>query len=178
MSAPSSRPAGAGRAATSARRLGAPAATCLLATILAANQAAARPDASLPYLAHAGPEPLRFALPRVIALARPRFVPPRADAKPDSETTAADPAKSGGVATTTSKPDPAKPVAAVGVKPATDAAAQAPATTPGQSAPAADPGVELVPDTYAPPPVVRVEDLLPFFVPPVAPASRATYELK
>jgi hypothetical protein len=39
-------------------------------------------------------------------------------------------------------------------------------------------GIELVPDAYSPRTNIRVDDILPFFMPPANPVSRATYELK
>ena len=39
-------------------------------------------------------------------------------------------------------------------------------------------GIELVPDAYSPRTNIRVDDILPFFMPPSNPVSRASYELK
>lgn len=151
------------------------AAACILTAVLAANQAAALPAASVPYLLAQGPVPLRFARPRPVAPPPPPPAPPPvevvAEAKP-----APDPAES-----------PPDPTASAGpTAPGSDPAGNAPA--PGEAGPArpgasppVDSGagaVELLPDTFAPPGGVRVEQLLPYFLPPAAPTSRATYEQK
>ena len=79
--------------------------------------------------------------------------------------------------------DPGTPAAndMPAVAKATAAVANAPGVTPGANATppiAVKPKIELVPDTAPPPTRAKLEDLLPFFVPPSPPASRATYEQK
>jgi hypothetical protein len=151
------------------------AAACILTAVLAANQAAALPAASVPYLLAQGPVPLRFARPRPVA------PPPRPPAPPPVEV----------VAELKPAPDPAasapEPTPSAGPpEPSSDPAGNAPAPGAADSArPAASPPfgadsgeVELLPDTFAPPGGVRVEQLLPYFLPPAAPTSRATYEQK
>ncbi len=151
------------------------AAACILTAVLAANQAAALPAASVPYLLAQGPVPLRFARPRPVAPPPPPPAPPPvevvAEAKP-----APDPGD----------PPPDPTASAGSARPGSDPAGNSPA--PGEAGPArsaASPpidsgagSVELLPDTFAPPGGVRVEQLLPYFLPPAAPTSRATYEQK
>lgn len=144
-------------------------ASCLLLTILAANHAAARPDTSLPYLAQTAPEALRFAVRRPLGPppVRPGTLSEKtADAHESAPAPeiAADAHAAAGHA---SAPDN------VAAHPAPAHVGTQPVTTPPPA------GAALVPDTYAPaPPPVTIEDLLPFFIPPAAPTSRATYELK
>jgi hypothetical protein len=145
-------------------------ASCLLLTILAANHAAARSDTSLPYLAMTGPEPLRFAVRRPLG---PLPVRPGAL----SEKTSEDPESAPTTEKSSDAHSPANPAgtpANVVSRPTTTAQPVVqPVTTPPPS------GAALVPDTYAPPPApITIEDLLPFFIPPAAQPSRATYELK
>jgi hypothetical protein len=151
------------------------AAACILTAVLAANQAAALPAASVPYLLAQGPVPLRFARPRPVAPPPPPPAPPPsevvAEAKPAPDPAASppDPTASAGPAGTGSDP--------AGNAPAPGAADSArPAVSPSVDAAAGE--VELLPDTFAPPGGVRVEQLLPYFLPPAAPTSRATYEQK
>ena len=147
------------RIRTSANRIGTPAAY-ILVTILAANQAATRSDASLPYLLQDAPQALRFAqtpttLPPPV---RPWETPPQAPA-PESDPSSAKNTDDANAPTSTTQPE-------LVIVPPTPK----PPPPPG--------GIELVPDAYAPRTNIRIDDLLPFFVPPANPVSRATYELK
>ena len=160
MSAPLPRSCGFVRIRTTANRIGTPAA-CVLVTILAANQAATRSDASLPYLVQDAPQALRFAQPPTTLPppVRPWESPPQAPT-PESE------------------PSPVQPPSEVSAPPSTNPPelAVAPTTPKPPTTPAG--GIELVPDAYAPRTNIRVDEILPFFAPPSAPVSRATYELK
>jgi hypothetical protein len=147
-------------------------AACILVTILAANLAATRTEASLPYLVQGAPLSLRFTDPPPVLPPLPqRYTgegpnPPAADTatlKPD-----ATPAPNPDAAGQTSAQSPTDP-SAQGLPDAQTSLPQGVVT---------DEGVVILPDTYAPRPMVRIDDLLPFFVPPTAPPSRATYELK
>ncbi|MFA6290062.1 MAG: hypothetical protein WC661_21970 [Opitutaceae bacterium] len=164
MTAPAQRSSGVVRIHTSARRFGAPV-SCLLVAILTANQASARTNASLPYLVEGAPDALRFVpLHKILP-------PPK---RPSAIQT--DPPEPG-------KPAPAGEPSTPVVVDAGPHAAPTPAPAPVGAPPAgplASPnsGAELVPDIYAPAPPVRIEDILPFFVAPPPPVSRATYELK
>ncbi len=150
------------------------AAACILTAVLAANQAAALPAASVPYLVAQGPVPLRFARPRPVAPPPPPPEPPpvaapvEAKSNEEHDPAASPPTESG------------SPLA--GADPGGRApAGESPADARAEPAPVIDTGageVELLPDTFAPPGGVRVEQLLPFFLPPPAPVSRATYEQK
>ncbi len=161
------RPDSSGRAACA--RLGA-SASCLV-VILAANQAAARDAlAPLPYLAHAAPVALRFTAARP-----PTPPPPHLSAKPPEAPT---PSKDPGPDAALAPDDAAKPTPA----PAADPGAS-PGMISGPSSgadPSAAPtsGLPILPDTYARPAPVTVDQLLPYFLPPPAPVSRATYEVK
>ena len=144
---------------TTANRIGTPAA-CILVTILAANQAATRSDASLPYLLQDAPQALRFAqtpttLPPPV---RPWESLPLAPA-PESEPSSAKNPDDATAPTSTPQPE-------LVIVPPTPK----PPPPPG--------GIELVPDAYSPRSNIRVDDILPFFMPPANPVSRATYELK
>jgi len=147
------------RIRTTANRIGTPAA-CILVTILAANQAATRSDASLPYLLQDAPQALRFAqtpttLPPPV---RPWESLPLAPA-PESEPSSAKNPDDATAPTSTPQPE-------LVIVPPTPK----PPPPPG--------GIELVPDAYSPRTNIRVDDILPFFMPPANPVSRATYELK
>jgi len=176
MSSNPQRPDSSGRAACA--RLGA-SASCLVVTILAANQAAARDAlAPLPYLAHVAPAALRFAAARP-----PTPPPPRPAVRPEEkapapENPATDPA-----------PDPTNPAAQSpptpmpAGAPGDEAAATVPtrpvppsATTDPTAAPPS--GLPVLPDEYARPAPVTVDQLLPYFLPPPPPVSRAAYEIK
>lgn len=142
-------------------------ASCLIFTIMSANIAAARGTASLPYLPHAVPLALRFAN------ALPKLPPPPPlgqRAHVDTEIDAAAP------------PDFTNPTithaASTAPPTLTDPAATDSSHSSQPSATESTSGVQLVPDTYARPVPVSVQDLLPYFVPPSRPLSQATYELK
>ena len=159
MTAPKPRSRGFVRIRTAANRIGTPAA-CILVTILAANQAATRADASLPYLLHDAPQALRFAqtpttLPPPV---RPWDTPPQAPA-PESEPSPVKATDDSTAPTSTTQPE-------LVIVPPTPQ----PPPPPG--------GIELVPDAYSPRINIRIDDILPFFVPPANPVSRATYEVK
>jgi len=159
MTAPLPQSGGFVRIRTTANRIGTPAA-CILVTILAANQAATRSDASLPYLLQDAPQALRFAqtpttLPPPV---RPWESLPLAPA-PESEPSPAKNPDDANAPTSTPQPE-------LVIVPPTPK----PPPPPG--------GIELVPDAYSPRTNVRVDDILPFFMPPANPVSRATYELK
>lgn len=161
MSSNSQRPDHSGRAACA--RLGA-SASCLV-VILAANQAAARDAPSpLPYLAQSSPMALRFAAARAATAPPPHLQKKAPEPAPSSaETNAAAPANV--PATTTAPAAPAAPGS----------------STPSNSPPtSAEPGsgLPILPDTYARPAPVTVDDLLPYFLPAPPPVSRATYEIK
>jgi len=148
-------------------------ASCLLLTILAANHAAARSDTSLPYLAQTAPETLRFAARRILG-------PP--PIRPGTNTISMEPTLGHESASSTDT-TPAALVTSTTTTSDHDPVLPGFFSTPAQPATPPPPyGVALVPDIYAPlPPPVTIEDLLPFFIPPPAPAappSRATYELK
>ena len=150
-----SRPAPPGRASRTA--LGT---SLLLSTVLAANQAAARPAPSLPYLVQAAPLALRLATLRPVLPSPPRIVLVPAD-KID----------------TTPDYDPiALGVGSIPLPP-TPAVMEPPVVPPPAPAKPED-GVPLMLDNYAPPSPVRVEDILPFLLPAPRPVSRATYEIK
>jgi len=160
MSAPLPQSCVLTRVPTCVNRIGTPAA-CILVTIMAANQAATRSDASLPYLHQDAPQALRFAqspttLPPPV---RPWESPPPAPV-PEIEPSSANTPDDASVPPSTPKPE-AGPVP----------------TTPTPT-PTTSEGIELVPDVYAPRANVRVDDILPFFLPPPAPDSRASYEVK
>jgi hypothetical protein len=144
---------------TTANRIGTPAA-CVLVTILAANQAATRSNASLPYLLQDAPQALRFAqtpttLPPPV---RPWESLPLAPA-PESEPSSA------------KTPDDA-------IAPTSPAQPELVLAPPTPKPPPPPGGIELVPDAYSPRTNIRVDDILPFFMPPSNPVSRASYELK
>jgi len=147
------------RIRTTANRIGTPAA-CILVAILAANQAATRSDASLPYLLQDAPQALRFAqTPTTVPPpVRPWESLPLAPA-PESEPSSAKNSDDATAPTSTAQPE-------LVIAPPTPK----PPPPPG--------GIELVPDAYSPRINIRVDDILPFFMPPSSPASRATYELK
>jgi hypothetical protein len=161
MSAQFPRPSGSVRIRTGARRLGTPAA-CILVTILAANQASTRSEASLPYLVQAAPQALRFA-PVPVVPPPPVRPTDAASAKLDPEIEPLE-AKTG--TEVIAPPALPPPATSVNTPPATPAL------------PANQGGVEILPDVYAPKAGVRIDEILPFFMPPEAPVSRATYELK
>jgi hypothetical protein len=148
-------------------------AACILVTILAANLAATRTEASLPYLVQGAPLSLRFTDPPPVLPPPPQRYSGEGPNPPDADAAAA------------LKPD-GSPAATPGS--AGQPSAQTPSDPSAQGSPDAqtslppgtvtDEGVVILPDTYAPRPMVRIDDLLPFFVPPTAPPSRATYELK
>lgn len=144
-------------------------ASCLLLTILAANHAAARSDTSLPYLAQTAPEALRFAVRRPLG---PPPVRPAAlsEKTPDANESAPTPETSPAVHSSDSLANtPGNLPTHTAPTPSSTHTAPTPPAT----------GASLVPDTYAPAPVpVTIDELLPFFIPPTAPPSRATYELK
>jgi len=159
MTAQLRQPCGFVRIRSAANRIGTPAA-CILVTIMAANHAATRVDASLPYLLQDAPQALRFAqtpttLPPPV---RPWESLPLAPV-PESEPSSAKTPDDATAPTSTTQPELV--IAAPPPKPP---------PPPG--------GIELVPDAYAPRTNIRVEDILPFFMPPSNPVSRATYELK
>ncbi len=161
------RPDSSGRAACA--RLGA-SASCLV-VILAANQAAARDAlAPLPYLAHAAPVALRFAAARP-----PTPPPPHLSVKPpEAPTSSQDTSPDGALAPDdAAKPSPV-PAANPGASPGTVSSPSA--GTDPSAAPTS--GLPILPDTYARPAPVTVDQLLPYFLPPPAPVSRATYEVK
>lgn len=174
MSSNPQRPDSSGRAACA--RLGA-SASCLVVTILAANQAAARDAlAPLPYLAHVAPAALRFAAARP-----PTPPPPRPAVRPEEKAPTPENAAAG------PDPAPANPAAqsppAPAGAPGDDAAASAPAEPsppPATTDPTAAPpsGLPILPDAYARPAPVTVDQLLPYFLPPPPPVSRAAYEIK
>ncbi|MCS6275411.1 MAG: hypothetical protein H2169_13855 [Opitutus sp.] len=159
MTAQLRQPCGFVRIRSAANRIGTPAA-CILVTIMAANQAATRSDASLPYLLQDAPQALRFAqtpttLPPPV---RPWESLPLAPA-PESEPSSAKNPDDATAPTSTPQPE-------LVIVPPTPK----PPPPPG--------GIELVPDAYSPRTNIRVDDILPFFMPPSNPVSRATYELK
>lgn len=137
-------------------------AACIIVTIMAANQAAMRSNASLPYLAQDAPQALRFAqTPNTLPLPpRPWNTQPTAPV-PESELSQAQSPDEAGVPTSNPQPEPT-------------IAPPAPIKPPPQQ----PTGIELVPDAYTPRTNIRIDDILPFFVPPTAPVSSATYELK
>jgi hypothetical protein len=151
---------------------------------LAANQAAARETPSLPYLKQAAPAALRFAMARVRTPAPPPLGEVSASA--GLAPTESGPATSPGLADEPGAPDAPASADASGV--ATGETGELPGAVPGEGVArpdgahanlpdgAAQGGVRLLPDRYAPP--VRVEDLLPFFLPAQPARSRAGYELK
>lgn len=159
-------------------RLGSPV-SCLFLTLLAANQAAARETPSLPYLKQAAPTALRFAMARV----RTPAPPPLGEVAAASSSVQA-PASSG----STSEAGLAEVAPASGAADASDVAPAEFGGMPGEGVASPDGaganspdgpaqgGVRLLSDRYAPP--VRVEDLLPFFLPAEPARSRAEYELK
>ncbi|MCU0793233.1 MAG: hypothetical protein MUE42_10405 [Opitutaceae bacterium] len=167
------RPARAGR--HHPLRLGS-SVSCLFFTLLAANQAAARESPSLPYLKQGEPMALRLAAVRArtppppaleaVLLARAEAA---AKAKAEAEAAelaaraeaasaaAAQAAEAGANALPGSPPGTTDPLATDATTPGGNPA------RPGASTPG---GTRLVPDTYAPlAPPVRVEDLLPYFLP-------------
>lgn len=136
------------------------AAACILSAVLAANQAAALPAASVPYLVSQVPVPLRFARSRPIAPPPPPE--PVIEIRPEPELEMIQPEPP-------VLPNPAdNPPKVESVPPRPQV----------ESAPVADQigAAELLPDIFAPPGGVRVEQLLPYFLPPPAQSSRATYE--
>ncbi len=156
------RPPFSGRASPSRPGASAP---WLLLAILAANHSAARAaPASLPYLAHADPAPLRHAP------APPRLPPPPPLASPAAPTSSSDPA-----------PDPDLPAGADAPASATKgdgASPRPPDSAPPRNSPGPTPPAPILPDTYAPGSTVTVQDFLPFFLPASRPTSRAVYELR
>lgn len=141
-------------------------ASCLLFTILAANHAAARDAPSLPYLPQTAPAALRFAAP---APSAPPPPPVNASAPPTAEDAPASAPAPTAVATVS--PTPAAPPEAAQT-PEASAQPEAPQNLPPVS------GLPILPDEYARPAPVTVEDILPYLVPAPPPASRATYEIK
>ena len=144
---------------TTANRIGTPAA-CVLVTILAANQAATRANASLPYLLQDAPQALRFAqtpttLPPPVRPWESLPLAPAPESEPSSAKTPDD---------ATAPTSPAQPELVL--------------APPTPKPPPPPGGIELVPDAYSPRSNIRVDDILPFFLPPSNPVSRATYELK
>jgi len=178
MSAPHPRSSGSVKIRTNVNRIGTPAA-CILVTILAANQASTRSHASLPYLVQGAPQALRFAQapPTLPPPVRPWEIPPPAKPELEHETTlskrATDPHDNAHAGSHANAHSGSLDNAHAG--PSTPAAIPTQPTPPSANE---NGGVELLPDTYAPKPPVHVEDILPFFLPPTAPVSRATYELK
>jgi len=135
------------------------AAACILSAVLSANQAAALPAASVPYLVAQGPLPLRFARPRPVAPPPPP--PPEPVIEGVSELIEPPPLLS----------DPADNPPVAELEPRRPRAEPQPVNSQSGEA-------ELLPDTFAPPGGVKVEQLLPYFLPPPALPSRATYEQK
>lgn len=134
------------------------AAACILSAVLAANQAAALPAASVPYLVSQGPVPLRFARPRPVA---PPPLPPAPVIEVSSEP----------VEPPMILPEPADNPPVVEIEPRHPHTESGPVNSQSGEA-------ELLLDTFAPPGGVKVEQLLPYFLPPPALPSRATYEQK
>lgn len=135
--------------------------------ILAANQAAARDALSpLPYLAQAAPIALRFSAARP-----PTPPPPHPAPKPPAEPPDSDSDEDSSPSYTPT--DPASSAPGPGPGPATPAN---PAPADATAAPHG--GLPILPDDYARPAPVTVEQLLPYFVPAPPPASRATYEIR
>jgi len=117
-------------------------------------------SASAPYLMVSEPEPMRQAPPRPVAVTMPTEIKPEdvTEDETDAEAAAREAAN-----------QPVAPTAVV-----------KPPATPSASTPSSGsdrPKLELLPDAV-PPGRTRLEDILPFFVPPSPPASRATYEQK
>jgi hypothetical protein len=150
-------------------------ASCLLLTILAANQAAARDaPASLPYLQLSSPVALRFAAAPALRappppLGRPAQPLPSTEPPPPTERPDNSPANL-----------PADPLPAPTPP---DAATPGAENPPTPTAPLTEPppvtrGLPLLPDDFARPTPLSVEEFLPFFAPPPRPVSRATYEIK
>jgi len=136
------------------------AAACILSAVLAANHAAALPAASMPYLLSQGPVPLRFARPRPIAPPPPPPPEPVMEIQPAAV-----------VPKPPALPEPSNPPPEPEPIPQRVRADSLPVDSLAGEA-------ELLPDSFAPPGGVKVEQLLPYFLPPPALPSRATYELK
>ena len=159
MTAQLPRSCGSIKIRRAANRIGTPAA-CILVAILAANQASTRANASLPYLLQDAPQALRFAqtpttLPPPVRPWESLPLPPAPESEPSSVNNTDD---------VIALPSPTQPELVI--------APPKPKPTPPPG------GIELVPDTYSPRTTIRVDDILPFFLPPSDPVSRATYELK
>lgn len=159
------RPTQVGRLTTS-HHLGT-SASCLILSILAANQTAARPNASLPYLVQSTPMSLRVSLARL-----PNPPPPPLNLKPTSDKVGEpdyDPTHLSSEQLPLYNPTPAV------LDPSDKKFNHIPTPDIPQGAPGS---VPLIPDQYTRPTPVRVEDLLPFLLPAPRPVSRAVYELK
>lgn len=142
-------------------------ASYLILSILSANQTAARPFTSVPYLVQGAPVALRISLNRVpIPPPPPLVILPAGNGQdaPDFDPTHLP----------QEQPLPIQPTPAVLDPKVTESK---PASTP-DIPPGAPGSVPLIPDRFQRPTPVRVEDLLPFLLPAPRPVSRATYELK
>lgn len=118
--------------------------------------------ASRPYLTVSQPMEMRQAPPRALA--------PRILTEPPAETTEVAPDVDETVKSTVeSASDP-------GAGKIPETIATTPIVKPTLAAP--EPPLELLPDSLAGPRPVMLEDFLPYFLPPGAPKSRATYEQK
>ncbi len=113
--------------------------------------------ASAPYLTVSTPEPMRQAPPPPIASRSAEALRPEEIPDVDADLT---------LTILAGPPAPAVAPDAAAAKPAAVAPVVAPT-----------PKLDLVPD-IVPTTHTKLEDILPFFVPPSAPVSRATYEQK
>ena len=123
--------------------------------------------ASMPYLTRSAPEPIRLVTPPMAAIP-----PSLADAAKEAVEHDA------GVEAASTPPQSEAAAAPSAAGAGGNTAAAAPGTAAPDSGSTPKPKFELVPDTVRPRPGARLEDILPFFVPPAPPASRATYEQK
>lgn len=142
-------------------------ASYLILSILTANQTAARPFTSVPYLVQGAPVALRISPNRVPIPPPPPLVILAAGT--DQDVPDFDPTHLPQEQPLLAPPTPA-------VLDPKDAQSK-PISTP-DIPPGAPGSVPLIPDRFQRPTPVRVEDLLPFLLPAPRPVSRATYELK
>jgi hypothetical protein len=153
-------------------------ASCLLVTILAANQAAARDaPASLPYLQLSAPVALRFAAAPVLRPPPPPLGRAQGPAPASEPTPGTEPLLHPDEAPANPPPDaPSGTVPTLPPTPVVDESV--PPAQPPPEPPPVTRGLPLLPDDFARPAPLGVEEFLPFFAPPPRPVSRATYEIK
>lgn len=128
------------------------------------------PPRSQPYLPASAPVPLRYRPPPMVVSAPPP--PPPASVSVPTFDTAIEPIAGASLMKTERPADLGETSSDQPVTPEVRPIATDTAAPPGDSA--LPKGVELLPDARSRP-ELKLEDIMPFFLPPGTPASRATY---